>query len=68
MKGEAFIRRTRRYARKNGLEFLQDVRRGKGSHQTIYLGSRFTVVPHGEIGSGLLAAMLKELGINRKDW
>ena len=44
------------------------MRRGKGSHQTIYLGSKFTVVPHGEIGSGLLAAMLKELGINRKDW
>ena len=68
MNGSEFVRRTRRFARRNGLAFRLDTRRGKGSHQTIYLGSRFTIVPHGEIRPGTLSSMLKTLDLERKDW
>ncbi len=33
-----------------------------------YLGTRFTVVKHGELSKGMLTAMLKDLGIARKDF
>ena len=45
-----------------------DPRRGKGSHGTFYLSTRFTVVKHGELSRGMLTAMLKDLGIARKDF
>lgn len=46
-----------------------DERRGKGSHVTLYYGSRFTVVrsPKDEIKTGTFHAMLKQLGITLDD-
>jgi mRNA interferase HicA len=43
--------------------------RGVGSHGTLYLGTRFTVVKDlkKEIGPVLLAAMCKQLGIRKED-
>ena len=43
--------------------------RGLGSHGTLYLGVRITVVKDlkKEIGPGLLAAMCKQLGIRKED-
>ena len=66
MNGREFIRRAGRYARRNGLEFHLDTRQGKGSHQTIYLGDRYTRVQYGEIPLGTLSAMLKDLDIDRR--
>ena len=37
---------------------------GKGSHGRLHVGGRFTTVPRKELGKGLLAAMLKDLGID----
>ena len=68
MNSREFVRRARQYARKTGQECRLDPRRGKGSHGTLYLGTRFTVVKHGELSRGMLAAMLKDLGIARKDF
>ena len=68
MKGTEFIRRVRRYARKTGREYSFDPTQGKGSHGLIYLGDRLTTVPRKEIGSGLLAAMLKDLDIPKKEF
>ncbi len=68
MKGREFVRRARRYARKTGEEIRFDQRRGKGSHGTLYLGNRHTMVKHGEISKGVLATMLKHLGIDRKEF
>ena len=41
----------------------------KGSHATLYYGSRKTVIPdrRKEIRPGLLAAMLRHLGLDRND-
>ncbi len=67
MNGREFVRRVRRYARKNRLEFDFNPSRGKGSHSKLTIGSRSVTVQHGEIASGTLAAMLKQLNINRED-
>ena len=66
MNNREFIRRARRYARRNGLEFYLDPTRGKGSHGTVYVGDQRTIVQHGEIGRGVLSTMLRELRIDRQ--
>ena len=66
MNGQQFIRRVRRYARSNGLEFDFNPEHGKGSHGTLRLGRRQTRVKHGEIKPGLLLSMLRDLGIDRR--
>ena len=66
MNGQQFIRRARRYARRNGLAFDFDPDHGKGSHGTLHLGQRNTVVQHGEIPLGTFMDMLKDLGIDRR--
>ena len=68
MNGREFIRRARRYARQHRLEFDFDPARGKGSHGTVYVGDRSTQVQHGEIATGTLMSMFRELGIDRRDF
>ena len=68
MNGREFTRRARRYARRTGQRFYRDARRGKGSHVTVYVGERRTLVKYGEIQSPMLFSMLRELGIDRKEF
>ncbi len=44
-----------------------EARPGKGSHGRLYFGGRFATVKdrRKEIGAGLLAAMLRQLGLKR---
>ena len=46
-----------------------DDERGKGSHATVYVGERFTVIKdrRKEIGPGLLHSMLQQLGLTEGD-
>jgi hypothetical protein len=62
-----FLRRARRYARKHSLDFDFIPSRGKGSHGEAWLGPYRTTVPHGEIPTGTLASMLKDLHIDRRE-
>ncbi len=66
MNGAEFIRMVRRIARRRGEPVRFVAHRGKGSHGTLYLGTRHTVVKNRkkEIGKGLLANMLSDLAIN----
>ena len=61
----------------NGLEFIKklkklgynprfEAKRGKGSHGTLYVGDKKTILKDRkkEIGAGLLSQMLKTLGID----
>ena len=66
--GSEFVRRARRYARKNGLAFSFDPSRGKGSHGMVYVGRFRTFVQQGEIPSGTLTGMLKDLSIDRREF
>ena len=68
MNGREFIRRARRYAKRNGLGWDFDARKGKGSHGTFYLGNRRTTVQQGEIKLETLFSMLRDLDINRRDF
>ena len=44
MTAAEFIRRARRYARSNGLDYRFEPARGKGSHGRLWVGDRFTTV------------------------
>lgn len=68
MNGREFVRRARRYARKTGRDCRFDPSHGKGSHGKLCLGNRRTLVKHGEISEPMLAAMFKQLGIDRKEF
>ena len=69
MRGSEFLRKVRTFARRSGLAFRWVPERGSGSHGTLYVGARFTVVKDvkKELGPGLLADMLKQLGIRKED-
>ena len=68
MTGAEFIRRVRRYARRAGLSFRFDPRRGKGSHGALYVGQRRTIVKLGELKPGTFHGMLKQLDISVEDF
>lgn len=69
MKGAEFIRRVRRLGKERGVVVLFDKSHGKGSHGRLYYGTRMTTVKDRkkEIGPGLLAAMLVQLGLTKSD-
>ena len=69
MTGREFIKRVTEVGRARGVAVRLDYRRGKGSHATLYYGARKTVIPERrkEIRPGLLAAMLRHLGLDRND-
>lgn len=69
VRGGEFLRKVRTVARRKELLFRWVPERGSGSHGTLYLGNRFTVVKDlkKELGPGLLADMLKQLGIRKED-
>ena len=68
MNGKEFIRRVRKLGRAKGIAVSIDKAHGKGSHQTLFYGASKTTVKHGEIGKGLLHAMLKQLGIQPSEF
>jgi len=69
VKGSEFIRRLRKVARKRGVRVELLPERGKGSHATLYFGSRCTVVRNlkDELKTGTLHAMLQQLGLSLED-
>ena len=70
MTGRQFIARVRRWARVRNLEVRFVASGEPGSHGTLYVGDRKTTVKdrRKEIGKGLLAKMLADLGIDRKEF
>ena len=70
MNGRQFIARVRKWARSQNLEVRFVASEGAGSHGTLYAGERRTTVKDRkkEIGKGLLAKMLTDLGIDKDDF
>ncbi len=56
-------------AKRRSLPYGWNPERGAGSHGTLYLGRRFTIVKDltKEIGPGLLVDMCRQLGIKKED-
>ena len=53
MDGDEFIKRVKKHGKANGIE------------ARLYFGNKKTTVKSSEISKGLLAAMLKQLGIDK---
>ncbi len=69
MRGNEFIKQIKKLGKQRGVEVRVDSKRGKGSHVTLYFGSRFTIVrnPKDELKKGTLNAMLSQLNISQND-
>ena len=69
MRGNEFIRKVRKYAKRNGIAFDWRPDRGKGSHGVLNLEECRTVVrnPKDELKTGTYHAMLKQLGLAEND-
>ena len=69
MKGSEFLRKARAFARRNKLKYCWVPERGSGSHGTLYIGARLTIVKDlkKELGPGLLSDMCSQLGIRKED-
>lgn len=65
VKGSEPIHRLREYARQRELGFRVERNRGKGSHQTVHVGDRRSVMPdpRKELKPGTLAQVLRNLGV-----
>jgi mRNA interferase HicA len=69
MRGNEFIRRVQKYAKREGLSVNWRPDRGKGSHGLLVLGNLRTTVrnPKDELKTGTYHAMLKQLGLTERD-
>ena len=69
MTGNEFIRRLKALAKLRRVTMRLDASRGKGSHQTLYFGSAFTIIrnPKDELKTGTFHAMCTQLGIKASD-
>ena len=69
MTGKELVRRVRVVGRQRGVAVRFEPRAGKGGHGRLHFGDRFTTVKdrRKEVGPGLLAAMLRQLGLSRED-
>jgi mRNA interferase HicA len=69
MNGHEFERKIKDIGRRRGVPVMFDSGHGAGSHGRLSLGSRFTTLKdrRKEIGPGLLSAMLKQLGLTKKN-
>lgn len=69
MKGSEFLRKIKKLGKENGIKVELREERGKGSHCTLIFGERFTIIRNlkDELMTGTYNAMLKQLGINKKE-
>ena len=69
MKAGEFLRKVKAVGRTRGVDVVFDQRHGKGSHGTLFFGTRKTILKDRkkEIGPGLLHKMLRDLGLKLDD-
>ena len=69
MTGNEFIRKVRVLGKARNTTVTLNASRGKGSHQTLYYGTAFTVVrnPKDELKTGTFHAMCRQLDLKPSD-
>ncbi|MFV3127361.1 hypothetical protein [Niveispirillum sp. KHB5.9] len=69
MGASEFLRAVKAVGKRRSVNVHFDARHGKGSHGRLYYGDKSTTLKGltKEIGPGLLAQMLSELGLEKKD-
>jgi mRNA interferase HicA len=67
--GNEFIRRLKALGKARRVAVELDASRGKGSHQTLYYGTAFTIIrnPKDELKTGTFRAMCRQLGVKPGD-
>lgn len=70
MTGNEFIRKLKILGKTRSKVVRLNAARGKGSHQTLYFGTAFTIVrnPKDELKTGTLHAMCRQLNIKPSDF
>ena len=65
MTGNEFIRKVKVLGKARRVALVLNASRGKGSHQTLYFATTFTIVrnPKDELKTGTFHAMCSQLGI-----
>ena len=69
MNGHELYKKLKKYAKKHGYEIRFESEKGKGSHGTLFINGRRTIMKDRtkEIQKGLLRGMLKDLNIDIND-
>ncbi len=69
MTGHEFIRKLRALGKSRRVAVTLNAARGKGSHQTLYFGTAFTIIrnPKDELKTGTMHAMCVQLGFRAID-
>ena len=69
MTGHELLKKLKKTGEKQGVNIWFDAVQGHGSHGMIHFGDLFTTMKDRkkEIGPGLLAAMLRDLGLKKSD-
>jgi predicted RNA binding protein YcfA (HicA-like mRNA interferase family) len=69
MNGNELLKKLKKLGKQGNIAVRFETKRGKGSHGTLYYGSRKTILKDRkkEIGPGLLSKMLAELGLDKDD-
>lgn len=65
MKRDELIKKLKRMGKEEGKAVRFDKKRGKGSHGILYYGDNRTPVPQGELKTGTLNQILKNLKIDK---
>ncbi|MFZ0209805.1 MAG: hypothetical protein WAL59_27475 [Roseiarcus sp.] len=68
MNGKQFIRRAAKWAKAHGKEMVVEASRGKGGHQMVRIGEKWTTVQTGDLKRGIFHAMLKQLDIPKDEF
>lgn len=69
MTGNEFIRKVKALGKDRKVTVILNAARGKGSHQTLYYGTAFTIVrnPKDELKTGTFHAMCRQLDLKPSD-
>lgn len=69
MNGNELLKKLKQLGKQNNITVRFEMKRGKGSHGTLYYGVCKTTLKDRkkEIGPGLLSKMLAELGLDKND-
>ena len=69
MRACEFLRKVQHLGKARGIPVRFEIKRGKGSHGTLYFGTARTVIQDlkKELPSGTYRAMLRQLGLTPRD-
>lgn len=65
MNRDQFLRALRKHCKRNASSYDWQPGEGKGSHGTVYVDGRKTIVKSGELPKDYVTTVLKQLGLDR---